>query len=318
MCKATNHYLRLFTPPIDSPKISGVDLIKLRYFRTVAKTLHFRRAAALLNVSQPPLSKSIKNLEDQLGTKLFVRSRRHVELTPAGQALLERCERIFKELEDAQIEVKRYAVGEKGALRIGCEDGTTFSVLPPLLKNFQKRYPAIRCSVVTQPVARQIVGLLSGDLDAGIVPLPMNHPELDVVKLHSCSMIAAFADRLPLAAKGSLRLRDLRHQPVVALPDEPDNLYSCILPYLEKEKISVKLVPGAFDISTLLLMAASGLGMALIPSSYRECGPPGLIYREIADATLDLSVGLAWKKGARNAVVANLVRVARVTVGICS
>jgi len=72
-----------------------VDLVRLRYFRTVAKTLHFRRAAALLNVSQPPLSKSIKTLEDQLGTQLFVRSRRHVELTPAGHALLERCERIF-------------------------------------------------------------------------------------------------------------------------------------------------------------------------------------------------------------------------------
>jgi DNA-binding transcriptional LysR family regulator len=178
-----------------------VDLIRLRYFRTVAKTLHFRRAAALLNVSQPPLSKSIKTLEDQLGTQLFVRSRRHVELTPAGQVLLERCEKIFQELEDAQNEVKRYGVGEKGSLRIGCEDGTTFSVLPPLLENFQKRYPAIPCSVVTQPVAQQIAGLQSGDLDAGIIPLPINHPELDLIKLHSCSLMAAFAERLPLSKK---------------------------------------------------------------------------------------------------------------------
>jgi DNA-binding transcriptional LysR family regulator len=84
---------------------------------------------------------------------------------------------------------------------------------------------------------QQIVALRSGDLDAGILPLPMNDPELDLIKLGSCSLIAAFSERLPLARKGALRLRDLRHQPVVALPDQPDNLYSCILPYLKKEKI---------------------------------------------------------------------------------
>jgi DNA-binding transcriptional LysR family regulator len=71
----------------------------------------------------------------------------------------------------------------------------------------------------------------------------------------------------------------------------------------------VKLVPGAFDITTLLLMAASGLGIALIPCSYKDCGPRGLLYREIADSTLELSVGLAWKKATRNIAVRNLVRV---------
>ena len=129
--------------------------------------------------------------------------------------------------------------------------------------------------------------------------------------MHTCSLIAAFADRFPLAKKSNLRLRDLRYQPVVALPDNEDNLYSCILPYLKKEKIPVKLVRGAFDIATLLLMAASGLGIALIPCSYRECGPPGLVYCEIVDSTLELSVGLAWKRGTRNTVVPNLVEVAR-------
>jgi DNA-binding transcriptional LysR family regulator len=288
-----------------------MDLVKLRYFQTVAKTLHFRRAAALLNVSQPPLSKSIKTLEDELGTQLFLRSKRRVELTPAGEVLLKRCEKIFQELEDAKTEVKRYSRGEKGTIRIGCEDGTTFSVLPSVLQTFKRRYPAISCSVITQPVAQQISGLRAGDLDAGIVPLPIDDPELDLIKVQSCSLVAAFADHFPLASKASLRLKDLRHQPVVALPEDEENLYSCILPYLKKRRIPVKLIPGAFDISTLLPMAASGLGIALIPHSYTECGPRGLVYREIVDSTLELSVGLAWKKGTRNAAVLNLVRVVK-------
>ena len=288
-----------------------MDLVKLRYFQTVAKTLHFRRAAALLNVSQPPLSKSIKTLEDELGTQLFLRSKRRVELTPAGEVLLKRCEKIFQELEDAKTEVKRYSRGEKGTIRIGCEDGTTFSVLPSVLQTFKRRYPAISCSVITQPVAQQISGLRAGDLDAGIVPLPIDDPELDLIKVQSCSLVAAFADHFPLASKVSLRLKDLRHQPVVALPEDEENLYSCILPYLKKRRIPVKLIPGAFDISTLLPMAASGLGIALIPHSYTECGPRGLVYREIVDSTLELSVGLAWKKGTRNAAVLNLVCVVK-------
>jgi DNA-binding transcriptional LysR family regulator len=288
-----------------------MDLVKLRYFQTVAKTLHFRRAAALLNISQPPLSKSIKTLEDELGTQLFFRTRRRVELTPAGEVLLKRCERIFQELEDTKIEVKRYNRGEKGTIRIGCEDGTTFSVLPPLLQTFKQRYPGISCSVVTQTLSQQIKELSAGDLDAGIVPLPVDHPELDLIKFHSCSLVAALAERLPLAGKPDLRLRDLRHQPIVTLPENEENLYSLILPYLKKRRIPVKLVPGAFDISTLLPMAASGLGIALIPQSYSECGPRGLVYREIVDSTLELSVGLAWKKGTRNAAVLNLVRVVR-------
>src|ERR1700745_2569594 len=299
---------RLLTTAIDSAKVSAVDLVKLRYFRTVAQTLHFRRAAALLGVFQPPLSKSIKNLEDELGTLLLVRTRRHVELTPAGQALLERSEKIFQELETARIEVKRHGTGQKRLLRIGCEDGTTFTILPLLLQNFQEQYPNVRCSVVTQSMADQIAALRSGDLDAGILPLPLNAPDLELIKLGSCSMIAAFAPHLPLAGKERLHLRDLRHQPVVALRADSDNLYAVILPYLKKREISVNLVRGASDLTTLLLMAASVLGVALVPSSYRECGPPGLVYREIVDSTLDLSVGLAWKRGTAKAVVTNFVR----------
>jgi DNA-binding transcriptional LysR family regulator len=184
-------------------------------------------------------------------------------------------------------------------------------VLPPLLQTFKQRYPAISCSVVTQTLGQQITGLSAGDLDAGILPLPVDHPELDLIQLQSCSLVAAFAEHLPLAAKADLRLRDLRHQPIVTLPEDEENLYALILPYLKKRRIPVKLVPGALDISTLLPMAASGLGIALIPHSYIECGPCGLVYREILDSTLELSVGLAWKKGTRNGAVLNLVRVVR-------
>jgi DNA-binding transcriptional LysR family regulator len=161
------------------------------------------------SVSQPPLSKSIKNLEDQLGAQLLVRTRRRVELTPAGQGLLEQSEKIFQELENARIEVRRHSTGQKGLLRIGCEDGTSFSLLPPLLQKFQNQYPGAPCSVATQPMADLIVALRAGDLDAGILPLPLNDPGLELVKLGSCSMVAAMGPHLPLAQRTKLQLRDV-------------------------------------------------------------------------------------------------------------
>ncbi|MBV8098680.1 MAG: hypothetical protein JOZ31_05945 [Verrucomicrobia bacterium] len=82
-----------------------------------------------------------------------------------------------------------------------------------------------------QSLSQQIKGLSSGDLGVGIVPLPVSHPELDLIKFNSCSLIAALAEHLPLASKVYLRLRDLRHQPIVALPENEENLYSLILPY---------------------------------------------------------------------------------------
>jgi len=108
-----------------------MDLVRLRYFRTGAKTLRFRRAASLFERFSTPAQQEHQSSGGPTRYPTLRAKRRHVELTPAGQILLALCEKIFQELKDAQSEVKRYADGEKGSIRIGCKDGTTFGVLPP-------------------------------------------------------------------------------------------------------------------------------------------------------------------------------------------
>src|SRR6185436_5792835 len=109
------------------------DLRQLRHFVAVAERLHFGRAAAALHMSQPPLSRSIRDLEERLGATLFVRTRRKVELTPEGTRFLEEARRLLAHLEHAVLEVGRMAVGG-GRLRLGFVSLADFGVLPRLLK----------------------------------------------------------------------------------------------------------------------------------------------------------------------------------------
>src|SRR3979490_1222197 len=108
------------------------DFRQLRYFVAVAERLHFGRAAEALHISQPPLSRAIRALEERLGVTLFARSRRRVELTPEGAALLEEARRVSSPLERTVLELRGMASGEQGRLRIGFVSLADYGVLPGL------------------------------------------------------------------------------------------------------------------------------------------------------------------------------------------
>src|SRR5437016_2211645 len=113
------------------------ELWQLRYFVAVAERLHFSRAAEALHVTQPPLSRAIRALEETLGVALFVRTRRRVELTREGARLLEDARRVMGQLERTVLELRSMASGEQGRLRIGFVSLADYGVLPGLLKAFK-------------------------------------------------------------------------------------------------------------------------------------------------------------------------------------
>src|SRR6188508_3031635 len=119
------------------------DLRRLRYFMAVAERLHFGRAAEALHISQPPLSRAIRALEERLGVVLFARSRRRVELTAEGTRFLEEARRIIAQLERSVLELRGIASGEQGRLRIGFVSLADYGVLPGLLKGFKAARPGV-------------------------------------------------------------------------------------------------------------------------------------------------------------------------------
>src|ERR1700761_5855229 len=120
-----------------------MELRHLRYFMAVAEELHFGRAAQRLHIQQPPLSRQIQMLEEELGFPLFERSRRRVELTPAGNALLGRVRQVFDALDAAIHDARSASEGESGRLVIGFPSSLAYSGLTELLRAFRTRYPAV-------------------------------------------------------------------------------------------------------------------------------------------------------------------------------
>src|SRR5690606_22468184 len=148
----------------------SLELRHLRYFLAVADTLHFGRAAERLGMSQPPLSQQIRQLETLIGAHLFVRSHRRVQLTPAGEVLLEQARDILQRVDGAVELVQRAQRGESGELRLGLTRATPLlPQIPRAIFAYRRRYPQVQMQLREMNSLRQIDALLADELDVGII-----------------------------------------------------------------------------------------------------------------------------------------------------
>src|SRR5947207_8672098 len=150
------------------------DFRQIRYFMAVAERLHFGRAAEALHISQPPLSRAIRALEERVGVALFARTRRHVALTPEGARLLDEARRTLGQLERAVLELHSMAAGEQGRLRIGFVSLADYGVLPGLLNAFKSARPGVTLALREMLSPEQVAALAAGELDFGPLLPPVS------------------------------------------------------------------------------------------------------------------------------------------------
>lgn len=159
--------------PVIEPRF---DLRQLRHFVAVAEELHFGRAANRLCMTQPPLSQSILTLEAALGHALFVRTRRSVQLTPAGEALLPEAQRLLQDAAQLPQLVQRAALGASGQLVLSFVSSAAYGLLPPLLQAFRAQYPGVKIVLREATSDVQFADLAQGRIDCGIVIPPLPAP----------------------------------------------------------------------------------------------------------------------------------------------
>jgi DNA-binding transcriptional LysR family regulator len=288
------------------------DLWQLRYFTAVAEHLHFGRAAQALHISQPPLSRAIRALEERLGVVLFVRTRRRVELTAEGARLLEHARRAIDQLERAVAELRGMASGQRGRLRIGFVSLADFGVLPGLLKAFKASHPGVELALREMLSPEQGAALAAGGLDFGLL-LPPVEGALEHVVVQRERFVAALPSRHPLAAaRGRIAMRALADERFVMVPREiAPGLYDIVSGLAARAGFALNVAQEAIQMQTVVSLVSSGLGAAIVPASLANLGRRGVVYRALADRHPTLELWLAWRAGALGGAGREFVALAR-------
>lgn len=271
-----------------------MELRHLRYFVAVGDALSVGRAAAVLHIAQPPLSRAIRDFENELGTTLFRRHPRGVALTAAGEALLPEARRLLRDAESLRRNARQYAAGEAGTLAIGFVSTASFNLLPRLVPAFRSRRPGVRLELREATSDVQIPALLAGDLDVGFLIAASVPPPLAYVPLRREPMIAALPARRRWPARVPLgRLAD---EPFVLFPREvAPEWHDAIVALCRDAGFSPRIVQEAIQMQTIVGLVAGGMGVALVPASLEHLRRDGVVYRRLAERSADAEVGLAWR-----------------------
>lgn len=288
-----------------------MELRHLRYFVAVAEELHFGRAAERLRIAQPPLSRQIRDLEREVGTRLFDRVARGVELTPAGHAFLPEARLTLAQAERAQRTALRAAQGEIGRLRVGFVEAATYSdILPNVLGFFRMHLPLIGLSLFDMDSGDQEGAFRDGRIDIGILQSAPADAErwLRVEAVFSERMIVALPELHRLAGRDRLTLRELAGESFVLCPRSNDpTLYDALIADCRSAGFSPRVLQEATAWHTLSGLAAADIGVAFVPRSLSRVKRPGVVFRSVRDLSARLAIFAAWKKGEKSPVLERFI-----------
>ncbi|KKZ98848.1 hypothetical protein B4147_3431 [Bacillus wiedmannii] len=289
-----------------------MELRHLQYFVVVAEELHFGRAAARLQMTQPPLSQQIQQLEKEMGVMLFSRTKRKVELTEAGEMFLKEVKKAFEQIDKA-VEVAQSAQrGEVGSLSIGFVGAAIYDILPSIVREYRKKFPRVSVALHELSTPDQVHALHDNRIDIGFLrpPIPTQLLELEPIQKLSCTLCLPKAH--PLAEKGEIHIEDLRDEPFVFItrPVWPA-LYDTILSLCRDVGFSPHIVQEATEYQTVMGLVAAGIGITVIPVSANKLYKTEVVYKELCDSNFVAEMSVAYKKMNTNPELLEFLKIAR-------
>jgi DNA-binding transcriptional LysR family regulator len=289
------------------------DLSQLRCFVTVAEELHFGRAAARLNMTQPPLSRQIQVLEHIVEAELLERTSRSVRLTPAGRSFLPEARRILKLAESASQVARRIAMGKTGSIKIGFTAATAYEFLPVLIAACRAGLPEVDLSLKEMVSGDQLEALSSGQIDAGLVRPPIARTEFASMRVASEPLLVAAPEGHPLTAAATVSPQDLDGQPFVMYsPYESRYFHDLLVTLFTRADVLPRYVQHLSQIHSILAMVRAGLGLAIVPEAAASLNFKGVALRPLRlRAPAQVELFLVWQRAHENPLLPSLIEIAR-------
>src|SRR5215831_10671091 len=258
---------------------SLIELRHLRCFLAVAENLSFHSAAMQLNLSQQQVSQTISSLESIMEARLFDRTTRKVNLTPAGLTLLARTHELFDHLNRTVSDTQLANRGETGRLTIGIAGGTTESLLPRVFSIFRDRFPNIYLDIRLQSSGAQVEALVRGEIDAGFAISPLPRPGVFIDTLFRTGFVLQAPQSLYEPRRAKHNLRDFQDEPFITLANSvtPGYIARCDLLFKEAGFVP-RIVQYADNRQTIMTLVSAGVGVSVAPALIEGSQRVGVVH----------------------------------------
>ncbi|QIL80229.1 LysR family transcriptional regulator [Diaphorobacter sp. HDW4A] len=272
-----------------------MELRQLRQVIMLAETLNFRRAAERLHMAQPPLSTSIKKLEDELGVLLFERLPTGLKITPAGKMVLRHAQHMVFSAEQIKRAAKEGETGDQGTLRLGFVGSATYSLMPRIIRAFRGKYPRVETMIEESTTLELLKRVENHAIDVALVRYPiLERGNVELTLLRPERMKLAVSADSPFAGRASVSIAEIAEEPfIIYARDRVPAMYTHIMQAFSEAGVMPRIAQEAVQVQHVLGLVESGLGVALVPETSARYAGNAVVLVNIDPQPKALQVGLA-------------------------
>lgn len=260
-----------------------MDVRQLRYFLAVAAERNFSRAAERLHMAQPPLSRQIQQIEQEVGARLFDRESRPMELTPAGRLFYEQAMQVTRRMDEMNERMRAFVTSNRPRFVLGFVPSVLYARLPDIIRSFRRAEPDVELSLIEMMSVEQVAALKEGRIDVGFGRVRFDDPALSREVLRDETLVAALplGHRL-LDGERPIDLADLSDEAVIVYPREPRPSYADqVLSLLRDQGTRPQAIHEVRELQTALGLVAAEDGICIVPASVHSMGRRDIVFRDL-------------------------------------